>query len=238
MQSTLPQAQSRQDFHVLLEKASFHFNRNGDYLRFTDWRFIHRAHLSHVPLYDFMAWLDDDQNACHVCGWHLETLLHIINNYNPRLHRGTLHHNKIVARIKEAVSRKWKVISENQFIRNTDLKPDLVLIKGKELLVIDVTCPFDNGYSNFITARKDKVEKYAPFANHYNSVYKKVNIEAIVVGSLGSWDPKNDKILLKLCTKKYLKLRKKLIVSEVVHSSTDIYNHHVSEVPQIDYRSL
>lgn len=116
MQDPSTQTKSREDHHLffLKDKASFHFPRNGDYLRFTDWRFIHRARLSCVSLFGYMPGLDDDTKAFRECGWYLETFPLVLNNCNPNLHRGTRRH-KIVARIKEAASRKWKIISENQF---------------------------------------------------------------------------------------------------------------------------
>lgn len=161
---------------------------------------------------------------------------HTCNHCDPQLHRGTRKHNKIVKRIKEA-AKHWKVIAENQFIGNTRLKPDLVLSRGDEVVILDVTCPFDNGYGVFAGARKDKIKKYSPLRDYFKTSFTNIHIDAIIVGSLGSWDPKNDKTLLKFCSKKYLKLMKKLVMSETIRASRNIFIHHTSKYPQIDYRS-
>lgn len=217
------------------DKASTHFHRTGDFLRFADWRFIHQARLCCVDLKGYNEKLDDTQNRCRVCKDFKETLPHVINNCRPELHRGTRRHNKIVKRIKDA-ARNWRVLSENQFIADSGLKPDLVLANGDELIILDVACPFDNGYNKFLAKRKEKIDKYLPLKEHFHN-YKNITIDAIIVGSLGSWDPKNDKTLLKLCSKKYLKLMKKLIVSETIRASRDIFVHHKYGQEQYDYRS-
>lgn len=90
-------------------------------------------------------------------------------------------------RIKEA-AKHWSVIAENQFIGNSSLKPDLVLSRGDEVVILDITCPFDNGYGVFSGARKDK--KYAPLRDYFKTSFKNIHIDAIIVGSVGSWDKK------------------------------------------------
>lgn len=122
-------------------------------------------------------------------------------------------------------------------IGTTGLKPDLVLSRGDEVVIIDVTCPFDNGYGVFSSARKDKIKKFAPLRDYFKTSFTNIHIDAIIVGSLRSWDPKNDKTLLKFCSKIYLKLMKKLVVSETVRASRDIFIHHTSKYPQVDFRS-
>lgn len=63
-----------------------------------------------------------------------------------------------------------------------------------------------------------------------------MKIDAIIVGSLVSWDPKNNGSLLRLGSEKYITLMKKLIVSETIRSSKDIFYGHVWGFPQVDYR--
>lgn len=206
------------------DKASTHFHRTGDFLRFTDWRFIHAARLKALnQLKGYKPTGEGVDHSCRLCKKHRETLPHVINHCNPLLHRGTHRHNLIVNRIKEASKRHWNLLSENQMVTGTRLKPDLILEKNGHLLILDVTCPFEDGADAFKDARSIKREKYKPLLKHFGSHYKSIQIEAIIVGSLGSWDPKNDRILLRLCSKKYLNLMKKLIVSETIKCSHDIF---------------
>ena len=52
---------------------------NGLNLRFSDWRFIHRARLNVVPTnQNINRWADDENPMCHVCNTDPETLPHIL----------------------------------------------------------------------------------------------------------------------------------------------------------------
>lgn len=59
------------------DKASAHFNRTGDYIRFTDWRFIHKARLCCVTLNGYMKDKKGDERLCRVCKTERETLPHV-----------------------------------------------------------------------------------------------------------------------------------------------------------------
>ncbi|KAF0730156.1 Retrovirus-related Pol polyprotein from type-2 retrotransposable element R2DM [Aphis craccivora] len=69
-------------------------------------------------------------------------------------------HNAIVARIKKAASAKFEDLSENQALGDQGLRPDLVLKKGPNIYVVDVTVPFDNRMEAFKAAAAVKTEKY------------------------------------------------------------------------------
>ena len=73
------------------------------------------------------------------------------------------------------------------------VRPDLVLIndKTKEVSIVDVTFPFENGKDALLAARVRKAEKYKPEADSYTTQGYKVYCGAIVVGALGTWDPEN-----------------------------------------------
>lgn len=109
------------------DKASSHFNRTGDYIRFTDWRFIHKARLKAVPLKGYRRREEGVDRSCSWCEWGRETLPHVLNHCRPNLHKCTHRHNLIVKRIKNASSRRWNVLYENQEVMGTGLKPDLIL---------------------------------------------------------------------------------------------------------------
>jgi hypothetical protein len=125
----------------------------------------------------------------------------------------------------------------NQTIPGFDgsLRPDLVIIDEtcKSVTIIDVTIPFENRYAAFQAARQDKQKKYAPLAEHYNSQGYGVFLDAFIVGALGGWDPANERIIshLKL-GHVYCRLMRKLMVSDAIRWSRDIYVEHLSGVRQ------
>lgn len=45
-----------------------------------------------------------------------------------------------------------------------NLRPDLVVQKGNDIIIFDVTVPFENGFQAFEDDRKNKVEKYRNLA--------------------------------------------------------------------------
>lgn len=214
--------------------VSSHFHRNGDFTRFAEWRFIHSARLGLVPLNGYRHSADDQSRACRKCNFQMETLPHVICHCLPHMRAITARHNRIVERLKDAASRRWSVYSENRPLAGLSCRPDLVLTQGRSALILDVTCPFENGVEAFATARREKELKYAQLARELRDRFDEVKVEAVVVGALGSWDPDNDKVINKLCSRKFGKLMKKLIVSDTIRASRNIYIEHISGIPQED----
>lgn len=101
-------------------KASSHFNKTGDYLRFTDWRFVHSARLNlmrpylnaHKPDIE-----DEEAKQCRRCDYELETLPHVLNHCKKHLREEiTERHDRVVQRIVKAATSngRWEVLTENQ----------------------------------------------------------------------------------------------------------------------------
>jgi len=143
-------------------------------------------------------------------------------------------HNAIVARVKKAASTIFEVLSENQVLGNQSLRLDLVLKKGPNIYIVDVTIPFDNRLEAFKAAANEKRVKYeqlrAEMADSYNCT---AVVIPFVVGALGSWDPGNDPFMKLLCSRSYATLMRKLCVSNTIAASRDIYIEHLSKVRQV-----
>ncbi|GBN27425.1 hypothetical protein AVEN_131166-1 [Araneus ventricosus] len=68
---------------VALSPASSHFIANGKYLRFSEYKFIHRARLNLLPL-NGLPWKEGPNKRCRRCNKaDLETLSHVINHARP-----------------------------------------------------------------------------------------------------------------------------------------------------------
>lgn len=111
-------------------------------------------------------------------------------------------HNAMVGRNKKATSDRWNVESEDQAVGGTRFSPDLVLKKDKDIIFIDMTIPFENGPDAFEVARKAEGEKYDVLAKDFMSKGFRARVEAVIIGSLGSWDSENDGVLKRLCSNK------------------------------------
>ena len=115
-------------------------------------------------------------------------------------------------------------------IARRSLKPDIVVIdeKAKEVAILDVTCPFENGPEAFAKAREIKVQKYSPEAEAYRAKGYNVTVDAIVVGALGTWDPSNNTALQAVhIPKRYREKMVRLTIMDVISASTEIYWRHI-----------
>ncbi|XP_048514042.1 uncharacterized protein LOC125501691 [Athalia rosae] len=225
-----------------LTNVSNHFLRGGNFTRFADWRFIHRARLDVLPLNGARRWGDGDKR-CRRCGGGLESLPHVLCHCQPHSAAWQLRHDAVVERVAKAC-RLPGTMRINKRVEGVDgdlgaLRPDIVVRHepSKSIVIVDVTVPFENTYSAFEEARGRKIEKYKPLADALHGDGYKVAVSAIVVGALGSWDPKNEQVINMLrIGKKYAGLMRRLIVSETIKWSRDIYVEHVSGVRQYKTR--
>ncbi|KAL1479132.1 hypothetical protein MTO96_052112 [Rhipicephalus appendiculatus] len=181
---------------VAADPANSHFMRSGRYTRFKEWRFIHRARLNSPPppLNGTRTWVPAADKRCRRCGYGEETLAHALCRCMRQSRATTERHNAIVARLKAAALGLYTIIGENQQVGVPGLRPDLVLARGDEALILDVCCPFDNRMQAFQEARRIQEGKYAPFQLHLLRGFQRVSVDAIVVGCPGTWDPANNHV--------------------------------------------
>lgn len=59
---------------------------------------------------------------------------------------------------------RWSIVSEDRAVGNGRQRQDLVLKKNRDLLILDITVPFENGADAFDVARKTKEDKYRQLA--------------------------------------------------------------------------
>jgi hypothetical protein len=129
------------------------------------------------------------------------------------------------------------IIREDRKVPFSDspLRPDIVAINEskKELTIVDVAVIFENRYSEFQRARQQKIDKYTPLADSFRARGWNVSLDAVVVGSLGSWDPANEPALKLLhIGTRYAKIMRRLIVSDTIRWSRDMYIEHITGVRQ------
>ena len=125
---------------------------------------------------------------------------------------------------------RWEVIGEDQRLGTENLRPELVLKKENDILIVDITVPLENGLKSFEDARLVKEAKYSNLGRELAADGKKAKVEAIIIGNLGSWDTRHDRVIKRLCSSTYAKLMRKLIVSETIGNTCNIYFEHISEV--------
>jgi len=70
-------------------------------------------------------------------------------------------------------------------------------------------------------------------AQHHNRLGYSVFFDAFIVGALGGWDPASERIVNQLkMGQTYCRLIKKIMVSDAIRWSRDIYIEHISGIKQ------
>ena len=101
------------------------------------------------------------------------------------------------------------------------------------MTIVDVTMPFENKYEAFEDARREKRAKYDHMKRHFEEEGFEVFLEGFAVGPLGGWDPANEHTMNRLgISCKYSGLMRKLMCSDAIKWSRDIYVEHVTGVRQ------
>ncbi|GIY32130.1 retrovirus-related Pol polyprotein from type-2 retrotransposable element R2DM [Caerostris darwini] len=144
--------------------------------------FIHKARLNLVPLNGCMQWKSGNDKLCRRCGNWAETLPHVINHCSLHSHAWQLRHNAIVER---AMQRKASILSINQTVCGTSLRPDITAKVGNTVYIIDVTCPFEGNDSAFTAAFENKSTKYGALIPLYQAQGLSATIVPFIVGELG-----------------------------------------------------
>ncbi|XP_023232450.1 uncharacterized protein LOC111632285 [Centruroides sculpturatus] len=210
---------------------SNHFLWDGNFVSFADWRFVHQARLSVVPLRGHCRFGNASQN-CFRCQRHRETLAHVINHCPPNFSLITKRHNAILNRLLNAFDCKHATVYTNQRVPGYtgNCRPDIVIINQspKTATIVDVATPFENGEDAFNNARKEKVQKYADLAAYFRDQGFDTFIDAFVVGALGGYDAANEGVIQRLgISRRYAKLMRFLMVSDCIKWSKDIYMQHL-----------
>ena len=112
---------------------------------------------------------------CRKCGYEKETLPHVLNHCEP-------HYPHINCQVPET---------------NSTLRPDLVVFnrEEKKVIVVDIAVAFDNEKQALDDARQEKLLKYSDLTHELRRKGYEVQLEAFVMGSLGSMLPENHRCL-------------------------------------------
>ena len=113
---------------VANERSRSHILQTGDFIRFADWRFIHRARLNLLLLNGSRHHDHHGNKSCRHCCYESKTLLHVINHCMRYAELITRRHNVIVSRVRKAAQQCFTILAENETVVG-NLRPDLVLVR-------------------------------------------------------------------------------------------------------------
>ena len=172
------------------------------------------------------------------CGYARETLPHVVNHCRYHSDAWQRRHNAVLQRLVNSVRpRTGVVVSVNRAVAGVrdNLRPDLVIRNEaeKRISIVDVTIPFEGAAGALEAARQQKLDKYGPLAAELQAQGYEVYLEAFVVDSLEAWLSTNDAVIRQLrVAQRYGAVMARLMVSDVIRWTRDIYIEHLSGIRQ------
>ncbi|EFP11920.1 hypothetical protein CRE_21624, partial [Caenorhabditis remanei] len=189
---------------VLQHPQSNSFVRNGGQMSFSAHKIVHKARLN-LLVCNANTWDATSTKQCRRCVKEKETQMHILQvcTYNKSgliTERHNAVHNKVSELIKKGSKRNWKLVDDSVIAGPSVKRPDIMLRSpdGKEIILADVTCPYECGLQGMQRAWDYKVEKYTKAYKYLEARGMKVTVLPIVVGSLGTWWKPTTNSLLQL----------------------------------------
>ena len=170
---------------------------------------------------------------CRRCGYAQETLPHVTNHcLQAHAEAYQLRHDAILARLERATRLSpGDDLRVNRRVPGLDspLHPDLVVSRGVHVTLVDVTVAFENRPDALRAAAADKERKYEPLGQELRRQGKTASVHALVLGSLGTWVRSNETTLRQLrVSRVYARLMRKLMVSDTLRWSRDVYVEHIT----------
>ena len=215
-------------FHLASQHPnSNHWIREGSFVSFANYRFAIKGRLNLLPTKVVIkrAGKSHLDTTCPKCKQEAQTLGHVLNACTPSAGLMRERHNTILQRLVKAIPESEGDRYLEQKVKNApgDLRPDLVLWHGDgKVSIIDVTIPYEGDRESFEKARREKKAKYQPIIEEWLRRNGKTDVlvDAFIVGSLGSWDTANDKVLKRLrIGLKYANLFRKLCTIDAIKGS-------------------
>ena len=167
------------------------------------------------------------RTTCPKCKSQPQTLGHVLNACTPNTGLLRKRHNAVLQRLSKAISVSEGDKYLEQKVKNApgDLRPDMVLWHSDgKVTIVDVTIPYEGDKNAFVTARCEKKTKYQPVVDWLvANGHPNVQVDAFIVGSLGSWDTDNEDVMKRLrIGTKYANLFRKLCVVDAIKGSLAI----------------
>jgi len=224
---------------VQSHRSNYQFLIDGKYMSYGAFKFIHRARLNLLSL-NAHSRSGGKSELCRRCGKWRETLPHVLNHCGAHLSRRiTQRHNAVQDRLVEYIRKYSPHGTQVQVgrvcsVAGRQVKPDILVrdYKSKRIFIIDVQCPHEAldqaGTDPFTRSRLDKIGKYKLEAEFYERQGFTVFLDALIVGSLGTFDPLNSDLLRELgIPLTQARTLSRRLVADCVEQSKNIYWDHV-----------
>lgn len=171
---------------------------------------------------------------CRNCGYEKETIEHMLHMCPARPTAKYNKHNTVLRAVAAYLEKIGFNVDIEKPFSDIDplLIPDLAIIgrDNKTIHILDIKVPFDSE-TKFEEHRIANRVKYWDLARRVGIRNNcKTNLDAIVIGSLGSWDTENESPLKKLgLTKTEVEMLANEAVNAALTGSYHIYKDHLNQ---------
>uniref|UniRef100_A0A4W6FV19 ribonuclease H n=1 Tax=Lates calcarifer TaxID=8187 RepID=A0A4W6FV19_LATCA len=145
-----------------------------------------------------------DALLCRLCGRQQETIRHIIGNCVSVKPNRMANHNKICGFLQRVAEEAgWLVARERRLVSDSGSVgvPDLVMVKGREAIILDVAICFEANQDTLYDSEVRKIKKYSGFTMAVKTIHpdvRNVSVCGFPMGARGKWHKNNTAILTKL----------------------------------------
>ena len=168
--------------------------------------FWYKARHNVLPChYPLSLWYPEHSPECRLDGYYLHSISHILNGCKEIKNNYSKRHDYILEKISSELRHHCDVIYVNKTIETAfpeileestvlNLKPDIVVKQDTDVSIMDIASPYDL----FIeSASQAQLEKYKCIKEFLSNRGIECNINAIIIGSIGTVHNQAIKILLK-----------------------------------------
>ncbi|PIC11851.1 hypothetical protein B9Z55_028813 [Caenorhabditis nigoni] len=210
------------------------FVRTGGKVSIACHNFVHRARLNMLAC-NFNTYDKSKSKSCRRCGYMIESQMHILQNCTYGMSNlVTARHDAVLHTVKNMIEKggkkDWKMKIDEEFPGYTRLRPDIFLQSPdkKEVILADVSVPYENGIEAMQASWNRKVEKYEEGFQHLKDQGIKLTVLPIIIGSLGTWwAPTTDSLVELGISKAAVRKAIPELCSTVLEHSKNIYWKHI-----------
>ena len=167
---------------------------------------------------------------CRRCKTTAETDIHVLSECSHNKDAISKRHDRVVKKIGKELAKiegcqVW--MEKTWTVDQEKLKPDISMIQGNKLTLVEVTVPYDRGKETLERREREKVEKYKQIRPDNIAALSErgvieVNTKAVVIGVSGSIEKISTKNLKDLGLAKHIRGLQMLCLA----SSADIWSIH------------
>ena len=172
--------------------------------------FWYKARHNVLPCYYTLSlWYPNQPTTCALDGYHIESTAHVLNGCQKLKNNYSKRHDRIVEKIGNDVKSNKNTVFINKTVRTAlqelgmefednveellNLKPDIMIKEENRMIILDIACPYDLYLAELYEM---KLNKYRDLQRYITEKFISCNVDAVIIGSLGTVHTNALKVLM------------------------------------------